>query len=67
MTKKEKELEHERETLKMMANVNRHADVQALLNEEPDTPVWIYYIVAFTTGCMTVLGIQMLLMLLTWL
>ena len=64
MTKIERELEHDRETLKMMANVSRHADVQALLNEEPDTPSWIYYIVAFATGCLAVLAIQMLM---TWL
>ena len=61
MTKKERELEHERETLRMMSNVSRHADVQALLNEESDTPAWIYYIVAFATGCLAVLAIQMLM------
>jgi len=53
MTKKEKELEHDRETLQMMSRVSKHAEVQQILDSQETQDSWqvVYYILAFSAGC----------------
>ena len=34
MTKKEKELEHEKQTLQMMSRVSKHAEVQQIIDSQ---------------------------------
>lgn len=74
MTKKEKELEHDRATYQMMMNVSRHADVQQTLfearqallklkQEQADSGQGFYYLLAFCTGCFVTTA---LIMLKTW-
>lgn len=74
MTKKEKELEHDRATYQMMMNVSRHADVQQTLfdarqallkakQNQPDSGQRIYYLLAFCAGCFVTTA---LIMLKTW-
>ncbi len=60
MTKKEKELEHDRQTLMMMANVSRHADVQQMLSEEKPMDPYMRYLIVFCAGCLTTAAIAML-------
>lgn len=62
MTKHEKELEHERQTLMMMSRVSRHADVQHIINsqEANDWGQGIYYLIAACAGAFITMGVQML-------
>ena len=63
MTKHEKELEHEKQTLMMMSRVSRHADVQRIINsqEANDWGQGIYYLLAACAGSFITLGVQMLI------
>lgn len=66
MTKKEKELEHDRATYQMMMNVSRHADVQQMIYEarmkkaQADSNRGIYYLLAFCAGCICTVALMML-------
>ena len=62
MTKHEKELEHEKQTLMMMSRVSRHADVQRIINsqEANDWGQGIYYLLAFCAGCICTVALMML-------
>lgn len=53
MTKKEKELEHEKETLQMMSRVSKHAEVQQIVDSQETKDSWqiVFYIMAFAAGC----------------
>ena len=65
MTKKEKELEHDRATYQMMMNVSRHADVQQMLYEarlkkaQEDSNRGIYYLLSFCAGCFFTAALMM--------
>lgn len=63
MTKHEKEIEHERQTLMMMSRVSRHADVQQIINSQKanDWGHGIYYLLAACAGAFITLGVQMLI------
>lgn len=54
MTKKEKELEHEKETLQMMSRVSKHAEVQQIVDSQETKDSWqiAFYIMAFAAGCL---------------
>lgn len=64
MTKKEKELQHDRLTYQMMENVNRHAAVQEIIKEEQEeeSNKYIELTVAFCAGCLVTLAASKLLM-----
>lgn len=75
MTKKEKELEHEKQTLQMMSRVSKHAEVQELLENTPlprididvtvnkvdRTDQLVYGVLGFMTGCIALTGAVMLM------
>lgn len=67
MTKKEKELEHDRQTLQMMNRVSKHAEVQQILDSQETKDSWqiafyiIFYIMAFAAGCLCTTALMMAL------
>lgn len=63
MTKKEKELEHDRATYQMMSRVNRHAEVQQIVDSQESQESWqiAFYIMAFATGCLCTTALMMAL------
>lgn len=62
MTKKEREQMHDKLTLQMMENVNRHADVKELIKEEDKgSNEMIKLTVAFCAGCLVTVAASMLL------
>lgn len=63
MTKREKELEHEKQTLQMMSRVSKHADVQQILDSQESQESWqiAFYIMAFAAGCLCTTALMMAL------
>lgn len=63
MTKKEKELEHDRQTLQMMSRVSKHAEVQQIVDSQETQDSWqiAFYIMAFTAGCLCTTALMMAL------
>lgn len=63
MTKREKELEHEKETLQMMSRVSRHAEVQQIVDSQESQESWqiAFYIMAFAAGCLCTTALMMAL------
>lgn len=65
MTKKEREQIHDRLTYQMMENVNRHAAVQEMIqeetNENKDYNYAIKLTIAFCAGCLVTLGLSQLI------
>lgn len=62
MTKKEREQMHDKLTLQMMENVNRHAAVQEMIQEEDkEGSDMVKLTVAFCAGCLVTVGASMLL------
>lgn len=63
MTKKEKELEHDRQTLQMMSRVSKHAEVQQILDAQESKDSWqiAFYIMAFAAGCLCTTALMMAL------
>lgn len=62
MTKKEREQMHDKLTLQMMENVNRHAAVQEMIQEEnKEGSDMVKLTVAFCAGCLVTLAASMLL------
>jgi F0F1-type ATP synthase assembly protein I len=62
MTKKEREQIHDRLTYKMMENVNRHADVQKMIQEKnKEDSDMVKIAVAFCAGCLVTVAASMLL------
>ena len=62
MTKKERELMHDKLTHQMMENVNRHADVQEMIQEEEkEGSDMVKLTVAFCAGCLVTVAASMLL------
>ncbi len=63
MTKKEKELEHDRQTLQMMSRVSRHAEVQQIVDSQESQESWqiAFYIMAFAAGCLCTTALMMAL------
>lgn len=63
MTKKEKELEHDRQTLQMMSRVSKHAEVQQILDSQETKDSWqiAFYIMAFAAGCLYTTALMMAL------
>lgn len=63
MTKKEREMEHDRQTLQMMSRVSKHAEVQQILDSQETQESWqaAYYIMAFAAGCLSTTGLMMAL------
>lgn len=62
MTKKEREIMHDKLTYQMMENVNRHADVQEMIQEEDqEASNIIKMTIAFCAGCLVTLAASMLL------
>lgn len=63
MTKREKELEHEKETLRMMSRVSKHAEVQQILDSQESHDSWqiAFYIMALAAGCLYTTALMMAL------
>lgn len=62
MTKKEREQMHDKLTYQMMENVNRHADVQEMIQEaDKEGSDMVKLTVAFCAGCLVTLAASMLL------
>lgn len=63
MTKREKELEHEKETLQMMSRVSRHAEVRQIVDSQESQESWqiAFYIMAFAAGCLCTTALMMAL------
>lgn len=62
MTKKEREQMHDKLTYQMMENVNRHAAVQEMIQEEEkEGSDMVKLTVAFCTGCLVTVAASMLL------
>lgn len=61
MTKKEKELEHDRQTLQMMSRVSKHSEVKQILDSEQSKDSWqvAFYIMAFAAGCLCTTALMM--------
>lgn len=65
MTKKEREEIHDRLTYQMMENVNRHAAVQEMIQEEDNEDSdMVKLTIAFCAGCLVTVAASMLLTLL---
>lgn len=65
MTKKERELMHDKLTYQMMENVNRHAVVQEMIQEEgKEGSDMVKLTIAFCAGCLVTVAASMLLTLL---
>lgn len=65
MTKKERELMHDKLTYQMMENVNRHAVVQEMIQEEDKEGIdMVKLTIAFCAGCLVTVAASMLLTLL---
>lgn len=61
MTKKERELMHDKLTYQMMENVNRHAAVQEMIQEEEKEGSDIVKLtIAFCAGCLVTVAASML-------
>ena len=66
MTKKERELEHDRQTLMMMSSVSKHAEIQQMVRDhkakQESRKSWtgIYYLIAACAGAFITMGVQML-------
>lgn len=62
MTKKEKEMEHDRQTLQMMSRVSKHAEVQQILDSQETKDSWqiAFYIMAFAAGCLFTTALLMI-------
>lgn len=62
MTKKEREQIHERLTYQMMENVNRHAAVKEMIQEEEEEGSnMVKLTVAFCAGCLVTVAASMLI------
>lgn len=62
MTKKEREQMHDKLTFQMMENVNRHAAVQEMIQEEEkEENDMVKLTVAFCAGCLVTVAASMLL------
>lgn len=63
MTKKEREQMHDKLTLQMMENVNRHAAVQEMIQEEEkEGSDMVKLTVAFCAGCLVTVGAASMLL-----
>lgn len=63
MTKKEREMEHDKQTLQMMSRVSKHAEVQQILDTQETQESWqaVYYIMTFAAGCLCTTALMMAL------
>ena len=63
MTKREKELEHEKQTLQMMSRVSKHAEVKQIVDSQESQESWqiAFYIMAFAAGCLCTTALMMAL------